>query len=52
MYGRETWVWNKRYENKMSVEMRSLRKTCGVKCIRNDVIRLECELKNDLLYVK
>lgn len=53
MYGSESWVWQKKNESRINaVEMRSLRKICGVKLsdrVSNEVIRKRCGLKDDIV---
>lgn len=53
MYGSECWAWKKQSESRINaVEMRSLRSMCGVKLIdrvRNEIIREECGLKEDIV---
>jgi hypothetical protein len=53
MYGSESWVWQKKHTSSVNaVEMRALRSMIGVKLsdrVRNEVIREECGVKEDVL---
>jgi hypothetical protein len=53
MYGSEGWVWQKKHTSRVNaVEMQALRSMIGVKLsdrVRNDVIREECGVKEDIV---
>jgi hypothetical protein len=53
MYGSEIWVWQKKHTSRVNtVEMRALRNMISVKLrdkVRNEVIREECDVKDDVV---
>ena len=53
MYGSETWTWSKKDESGMNaVEMRALRRMCGVRLIdrvKNERVRELCECKQSVV---
>jgi hypothetical protein len=53
MYGSESWVWQKKHTSRVNVvEIRALRSMIGVKLsdrVRNEVIRAECGVKEDVV---